>query len=140
MDALQLQPYIHLLIELNQLGLNVPQPLHNDQQQHLISLHHKPALLCPRLPGVHPDCPNHPERVQAGAALAKLHLASPSLNQLPQASLKPEQIIQAADPLLAEQSHDQQTLFNQAFAEGQAFWRSAPSLPFGLIHGDLKLA
>lgn len=72
-DAGTLQPYLDLLTGLAGAGLPVPAALADDQGQRLQTLHGKPAILVPRLPGRHCFQPQVTHCHQVGMLLARLH-------------------------------------------------------------------
>jgi homoserine kinase type II len=146
-NAAEVEGFINIGRHLAEQGVPVPGPLADKQDKYLHILKDKPAILCPCLPGSHPEqiSPDHCQQI--GAALARFHLAGEGLEleennrglrwwpevgrQLIQASLAESSLGDAL--LTAEQ---QEVLVDEIeFQESNTeLWFN---LPRGLIHGDL---
>jgi len=132
----QLPFYLQLMQDLSTQGLPVPLPLSTMAGKTLHSLHGKPAALFNKLQGHSIETPNLQQCQAIGKQLARLHLATRSMNaDLPnnergyswwkQSSTKIEEYL---DP-------DEQGLLQQEL-EFQSRYR-LNDLPQGLIHADL---
>ncbi len=146
-DAAEVEGFINIGRHLAEQGVPVPGPLADEQDKYLHILKDKPAILCPCLPGSHPEkiSPDHCQQI--GAALARFHLAGEGLEleennrglrwwpevgrELIQASLA---VSSSGDALLTDEQ--QEVLVDEIeFQESNTeLWFS---LPRGLIHGDL---
>jgi homoserine kinase type II len=142
-DAEQVEGFINIGRHLAQQDVPVPEPIADNSGLYLHELKGKPAILCPCLPGSHPEKLNVQHCIQIGAALARFHLAGKGLEGLEENNRGlqwwPEvgrELIQAnmkTDLLTDEQ---QQVLIDEVeFQESNTErWYE---LPRGLIHGDL---
>lgn len=146
-DAAEVEGFINIGRYLAEQGVPVPGPLADKQDKYLHILKDKPAILCPCLPGSHPEkiSPDHCQQI--GAALARFHLAGEGLEleennrglrwwpevgrELIQASLA---VSSSGDALLTDEQ--QEVLVDEIeFQESNTeLWFN---LPRGLIHGDL---
>ena len=146
-DAAEVEGFINIGRHLAEQGVPVPGPLADKQDKYLHILKDKPAILCPCLPGSHPEkiSPDHCQQI--GAALARFHLAGEGLEleennrglrwwpevgrELIQASLA---VSSSGDALLTDEQ--QEVLVDEIeFQESNTeLWFN---LPRGLIHGDL---
>ena len=146
-DAAEVEGFINIGRHLAEQGVPVPGPLADKQDKYLHILKDKPAILCPCLPGSHPEkiSPDHCQQI--GAALARFHLAGEGLEleennrglrwwpevgrELIQASLA---VSSSGDALLTDEQ--QEVLVDEIeFQESKTeLWFN---LPRGLIHGDL---
>jgi homoserine kinase type II len=127
--------FISLLDCLRSLGLPVPFAFRNRDNTALLSLKHKPALLQPRLPGVHPDYVSATQCSALGRLLAKLHDASCGLQRSNDRGphwVLAESFIFSHTLWLSEQDWLQPCL-----TALQQWLDKAPYLPRSVIHGDL---
>lgn len=146
-DALAVEGFINLGRHLAEQGVPVPGPMADTQGEYLHLLKGKPAILCPCLPGSHPETLSPDHCQQIGAALARFHLAGKGLEldennrglrwwpevgrELIQASLASASL---GDALLTDEQ--QEVLMDEVeFQESNTERWS--KLPRGLIHGDL---
>lgn len=142
-DAEQVEGFINIGRHLAEQDIPVPGPIADNAGIYLHELKGKPAILCPCLPGSHPEKLNLQHCIQIGVALARFHLAGKGLEGLEENNRGlqwwPEvgrELIQASmksDLLTDEQ---QQVLIDEVeFQESNTeLWYE---LPRGLIHGDL---
>lgn len=147
-NAKEVEKFIKIGRHLAEQGVPVPGPIADAEGLYLHELKGKPAILCPCLPGSHPDkiTANHCQQI--GKALAQFHLAGEGLvleennrglqwwpevgRELIQRSLST--LADGSDLLLTEEQQEvlmDEVEFQEANTE---FWYS---LPRGLIHGDL---
>lgn len=148
-DAGEVESFINLGRHLVEQGVPVPGPIADKSGKYLHQLKGKPAILCPCLPGSHPEeiTANHCQQI--GIALAQFHLAGTGLEGLEENNRGlqwwPEvarELIQNSfqnffgdkEPLLTQEQ--QQVLVDEIeFQESNTeLWYT---LPRGLIHGDL---
>lgn len=126
-----------LLAHLAAQGLPVAGPLADRHGQRLGTLAGKPAQLAPRLAGRHPEQPDIAQCAAMGRTLARLHLA---LQGYPLARTNAhgaawwEAVAARRRPLM---SAEEQGLLDRTLGALAAITQRYPSLPAGLIHGDL---
>jgi homoserine kinase type II len=117
-------------------GLPVPPPVSDPAGATVFTLRGKPALLVPRVDGIHPGEPNASQCAAVGAALGALHrttLASP----LRHASHRDLAWVAAtAQQLLPRLAGDDATLLAGELARFRRL-QAIPGLPQAVIHGDL---
>jgi homoserine kinase type II len=142
-DAEQVEGFINIGRHLAGQDVPVPGPIADNAGIYLHELKDKPAILCPCLPGSHPEQLNVQHCIQIGVALARFHLAGEGLEDLeennrglhwwPEVGRELIQASMTSDLLTAEQ---QQILIDEVeFQESNTeLWYE---LPRGLIHGDL---
>ena len=142
-DAEQVEGFINIGRHLAEQDVPVPGPIADNTGIYLHELKGKPAILCPCLPGSHPETLNLQHCIQIGAALARFHLAGEGLEELeennrglhwwPEVGRELIQASMTSDLLTDEQ---QQVLIDEVeFQESNTeLWYE---LPRGLIHGDL---
>ena len=147
-SAKEVENFIKVGRHLAEQGVPVPGPIADDQGLYLHNLKEKPAILCPCLPGSHPEKITADHCQQIGAALARFHLAGEGLDSLeennrglqwwPEVGRELIQANMAAGlqkvALLTEEQ--QEILIDEIeFQESNTeLWYE---LPRGLIHGDL---
>jgi len=147
-DAEQVEGFINIGRHLAEQDVPVPGPTADNTGTYLHELKGKPAILCPCLPGSHPEKLNLQHCIQIGVALARFHLAGEGLEDLEENNRGlhwwPEvgrELIQASmttglqkQELLTDEQ--QQILIDEVeFQESNTeLWYE---LPRGLIHGDL---
>jgi homoserine kinase type II len=142
-NAEQVEGFINIGRHLAEQDVPVPGPIADKAGLYLHELKGKPAILCPCLPGSHPETLNLQHCIQIGVALARFHLAGEGLEELEENNRGlhwwPEvgrELIQASmkSDLLTEEQ--QQILIDEVeFQEANTeLWYE---LPRGLIHGDL---
>lgn len=126
-----------LLAHLAAQGLPVAGPLADRHGQRLGTLAGKPAQLAPRLAGRHPEQPDIAQCAAMGRTLARLHLA---LQGYPLARTNAhgaawwEAVAARRRPLM---STAEQALLDRTLGALADVTQRYPSLPAGLIHGDL---
>ena len=134
----QALPYfVELTTYLDQQGLPVPSPYRDHDGQALQRLKGKSCVLVPRFPGHHPATPNPQQCRVIGAALARMHLASPGFplqRDNDRGALWREHASSRVAPLLKEDQRD--LLLQQVQAWKQRLPQLA-RLPAGITHGDL---
>lgn len=148
-DASEVESFINIGRHLAERDVPVPGPIADKQNIYLHELKNKPAILCPCLPGSHPEEITADHCLQIGKALAQFHLAGEGLKGLEENNRGlqwwPEigrelinnslvNLADGSDPLLSQEQ--QEVLMNEVeFQESNTeLWLS---LPRGLIHGDL---
>lgn len=142
-DAHEVENFIRIGRHLAEQAVPVPGPIADKAGDYLHELKGKPAILCPCLPGGHPETLNVQHCIQIGVALAQFHLAGEGLEQLtennrglqwwPDAGRELIQASMTSNLLTDEQ---QQILIDEIEfqEENTQLWYA---LPRGLIHGDL---
>lgn len=142
-DAEQVEGFINIGRHLAEQDVPVPGPIADNAGIYLHELKGKPAILCPCLPGSHPEQLNVQHCLQIGVALAKFHLAGEGLEELEENNRGlhwwPEvgrELIQASMKTELLTDEQQQVLIDEVeFQESNTeLWYE---LPRGLIHGDL---
>jgi homoserine kinase type II len=147
-NAEQVENFIKIGRHLADRDIPVPGPIADNSGIYLHELKGKPAILCPCLPGSHPEKLNIQHCIQIGVALARFHLAGKGLEGLEENNRGlhwwPEvgrELIQASmtsglqkEELLTDEQ--QQVLIDEVeYQESNTeLWYE---LPRGLIHGDL---
>lgn len=130
--------FIELNRRLGRDGVPVATPIANRDGVRLFSLKNKPAVLFPRLKGGTLKQRTEMASAQIGAALGTMHGASGHYADLVRENHRwnawwesnVERVLDLVDP------EDQRTLIDQ-IQRSRIFVDAAPSLPSGLIHGDL---
>lgn len=147
-DIDEVEGFIGIGRHLAERGVPVPGPIADSSGLYLHTLKSKPAILCPCLPGSHPETltPDHCQQI--GAALARFHIAGENLEGLEENNRGlqwwPEigrELIQASmgarspDEALLDPEQQQVLIDEIEFQEANTeLWYE---LPRGLIHGDL---
>lgn len=127
--------FISLLECLRGTGLPVPFAFRNRDGVALLSLKGKPALLQPRLPGIHPDQVSRQQCAALGALLATLHGASCELHRN---SDRGPQWVLTESQQFAQTVWSSEQAWLQPCLENLCQWlEGAPELPVAVIHGDL---
>jgi len=128
--------YAELTSLLNLKGLPVPCPIKDINGQMLQSLHHKPALIVPRITGTHPEKTDALRCQAIGQALGSIHqccleaeISHPSIRSLGWLS----EMAQAIKPSLKE---PERQLFERCLSL-IAEVSTHKHLPQSIIHGDL---
>ncbi|MFT7410009.1 MAG: homoserine kinase type II [Oleispira sp.] len=139
----EVENFIKIGRHLAEQKVPVPGPIANNRGHYLHELKDKPAILCPCLPGSHPEKLNVQHCIQIGVALARFHLAGEGLDDLEENNRGlrwwPEvgrELIQASMKTELLTDEQQQVLIDEVeFQESNTErWYE---LPRGLIHGDL---
>jgi len=142
-DAEEVENFILIGRHLAEQDVPVPGPIADKAGIYLHELKGKPAILCPCLPGSHPEKLNLQHCIQIGVALARFHLAGEGLEELEENNRGlhwwPEvgrELIQASMKTELLTDEQQQILIDEVeFQESNTeLWYE---LPRGLIHGDL---
>jgi homoserine kinase type II len=142
-DAEDVEKFINIGRHLAEQGVPVPGPIADNAGLYLHELKGKPAILCPCLPGSHPEKLNVQHCIQIGIALARFHLAGKGLEGLEENNRGlhwwPEvgrELIQASMTSELLDAEQQQVLIDEVeYQESNTeLWYE---LPRGLIHGDL---
>jgi homoserine kinase type II len=142
-DAEQVEGFISIGRHLAEQDVPVPGPIADNSGIYLHELKGKPAILCPCLPGSHPEKLNIQHCIQIGVALARFHLAGKGLEGLEENNRGlhwwPEvgrELIQASMKTELLTDEQQQVLIDEVeYQESNTeLWYE---LPRGLIHGDL---
>jgi homoserine kinase type II len=142
-DIAEVESFIAIGRHLAEKDIPVPGPIADAQGSYLHVLKDKPAILCPCLPGSHPEKLNVQHCIQIGVALARFHLAGEGLEgleennrglqwwpevgrELIQASMKTELLTDEQQQVLIDEVEYQESNTERWY-----------ELPRGLIHGDL---
>lgn len=142
-DTAEVESFIAIGRHLAEKDVPVPGPIADAQGAYLHVLKNKPAILCPCLPGSHPEKLNVQHCIQIGVALAHFHLAGEGLEGLQENNRGlqwwPEigrELIQASMTSNLLTDEQQQVLIDEIeYQESNTeLWNK---LPRGLIHGDL---
>ena len=142
-NASEVENFIKVGRHLAEQGVPVPGPIADSAGIYLHELKDKPAILCPCLPGSHPEKLNVQHCIQIGVALARFHLAGKGLEGLEENNRGlqwwPEvgrELIQASMTSGLLDAEQQQILIDEVeYQESNTeLWYE---LPRGLIHGDL---
>jgi homoserine kinase type II len=135
----QLPFYVQLMRHLAQRGIPVPDPVPNERGELVVPLHGKPAVIVTRLEGASQMDPQSVHCAEAGAMLARMHVAARDF-PLQQPNLRAlDWWVSAAPQVLPFLSPGDAALlsseisFQQAFAGTDAYRR----LPRGPVHADL---
>ena len=135
----QLPFYVQLMRHLAQRGIPVPDPVPNDRGELVVSLRGKPAVVVSRLEGQSQMDPQPVHCAEAGAMLARMHLAARDF-PLQQPNLRGlDWWLAAAPQVMPFLSQDNARLlsseigFQQAFAATDTYQR----LAHGPVHADL---
>jgi homoserine kinase type II len=130
-----------LMQRLFQQGVPVAVPLPDLSGKRLHTLAGKPAQLAPRLPGRSPLTPTVWQTAQMGAGLAQLHLALEHdplpTEQTLTIEYNPAWWVTAKDDVMAALHSADQQLMNHVFSLYGDIKQRYPTLPQGLIHGDV---
>lgn len=147
-DAEQVEGFINIGRHLAEQNVPVPGPIADSAGVYLHELKGKPAILCPCLPGSHPETLNVQHCIQIGVALAQFHLAGEGLEELeennrglhwwPEAGrelIQASMTARSSDDALLDAEQQQILIDEVEFQEANTErWYE---LPRGLIHGDL---
>jgi homoserine kinase type II len=142
-NAGEVENFIKVGRHLAEQDVPVPGPIADNAGIYLHELKDKPAILCPCLPGSHPEKLNVQHCIQIGVALARFHLAGKGLEGLEENNRGlhwwPEvgrELIQASMKTELLTDEQQQVLIDEVeYQESNTeLWYE---LPRGLIHGDL---
>lgn len=136
-SAVEVEEFVRLGRHLRAGKFNVPAPLPDKQGVWLHELHARPAILCERFPGHHPQniSTRHCELI--GAALADFHLRA---DDLPDPRLNQRGYdwwVSAAPELSADLPKDDQALMQDELAFQTQHLSQWQALPSGWIHADL---
>ena len=133
----EVREFVRLGRHLASRDLCVPAPVADRQGEWLHSLHHKPAILCPRFAGHHPDSLTVAQCAAIGAELARFHQASADLAN-PRQDERGYDWWQGVAPDLEQ---DLNTDDKRLLRDELEFQRSQRALwcqlPHGWIHADL---
>jgi homoserine kinase type II len=135
----QLPFYVQLMRHLAQRGIPVPDPVPNDRGELVVALQGKPAIIVSKLEGSSQMDPQPVHCAEAGAMLARMHLAGRDF-PLQQPNLRGLQWWMEATPkVLPFLSPDNAQLLSSEVAYQQSFADSATyrELPRGPVHADL---
>jgi homoserine kinase type II len=135
----QLPFYVQLMRHLAQRGIPVPDPVPNDRGELVVPLQGKPAVIVSRLQGASQMDPQPVHCAEAGAMLAKMHLAGRDF-PLRQPNLRGlDWWLTAAPQVLPFLSPDNAGLLSSEIAFQQEFEGTATygAMPRGPVHADL---
>ena len=136
LTAEQLPFYVELLTLLHGKGLPVPCPLRDANGEAIQSLHGKPVLLIPKMPGDHPKIATAEQCRAIGKALAQLHLISLDAGIEQEAQRDIDWLRETAEALLTDLDADEQALAQEEL-QNLTDIASSTELPTTVIHGDL---
>ncbi|WP_019528562.1 homoserine kinase [Dasania marina] len=132
-----LQFYTKLTTLLNLKGLPVPCPERDSDGVSLKYLQGKPALLIPKVPGLHQMQPNPAQCQELGATLANIHRACMDANLQHQGPRSVEWLVAAAAELNPHLEDADQKLLNDEISHFVNLHNSNLNLPRCVIHGDV---
>ncbi|MGH8494452.1 MAG: homoserine kinase [Moraxellaceae bacterium] len=126
-----------LLTHLHEAGIPVAAPLANRHAHALNHLAGKPAQLAPRLAGSHPHMPGMAQCRAMGTALAGLHTALSAYPLARENAHGPQWWDAVANRWLPQLAATDKSLLQNVLARYAQVVQENPTLPSGLIHGDL---
>jgi homoserine kinase type II len=135
----QLPFYVQLMRHLAQRGIPVPDPVPNDRGELVVPLQGKPAIIVSRLDGSSQMDPQPVHCAEAGAMLARMHLAGRDF-ALEQPNLRGlAWWLEVTPKILPFLSQDNAHLLSSEVAYQQSFACTATygELPRGPVHADL---
>jgi homoserine kinase type II len=135
----QLPFYVQLMRHLAQRGIPVPDPVPDDRGELVVPLQGKPAIIVSRLKGASQMDPQPVHCAEAGAMLARMHLAGRDF-PLQQPNLRGlAWWLEATPKVLPFLSADNAQLLSSEVAYQESFAQSATyrELPRGPVHADL---
>jgi homoserine kinase type II len=135
----QLPFYVQLMRHLAQRGVPVPDPVPDDRGELVVPLQGKPAIIVSRLEGASQMEPQAVHCAEAGAMLARMHLAGRDF-PLQQPNLRGlAWWLEATPMVLPFLSADNARLLSSEVAYQQSFAQSPTyrELPRGPVHADL---
>jgi homoserine kinase type II len=135
----QLPFYVQLMRHLASRGIPVPNPVPNDGGELVVPLQGKPAIIVSKLEGASQMDPQPVHCAEAGAMLARMHLAGRDF-ALEQPNLRGlAWWLEAAPAVLPFLSRDNVQLLSSEVAYQQSFAGTAAygALPRGPVHADL---
>ncbi len=144
----QVESFIKIGRHLADRGVPVPGPIADNTGLFLHQLKGKPAILCPCLPGSHPETLTTQHCQQIGAALARFHIAGGGLDELEENNRGLSWWPQVGQELLQKTkmqgglevallSDEQQDVLADEIEFQQSHSKLWYDLPRGLVHGDL---
>lgn len=136
-NAAEVGEFVRLGRHLREQKFNVPAPLPDLRGVWLHELQGRPAILCERFPGHHPQNISVAHCRLAGAALAEFHLKSDSLGDVRPNTRGYDWWISAAPELSAALTPAEQTLMQDELAYQTSQRNRWLALPHGWIHADL---
>lgn len=135
----QLPFYVQLMRHLAQRGIPVPDPVPNGRGELVVPLHGKPAVIVSRLKGASQMDPQPVHCAEAGAMLARMHVAARDF-PLQQPNLRGlDWWVWAAPQVLTFLSPGNAALLSSeiSFQQGFADTDTYRQLPRGPVHADL---
>ena len=129
--------FIELLACLHESDLPVPYSIADRKGLALHRLKDRPALLQPRLSGVHPDTPTIGQCAALGEFLATLHNVSGNGRLQRHNDRGPDWVLQNAQSMLREYWQGDAVWLIPALSQLSDWYKTAPDLPEAVIHGDL---
>lgn len=121
---------------LSQHGLPVPAPLHASNDAVFV-LANKPAIVVPKMPGIHPTRPTVAQCSGIGDALGRLHQVTQAANLHHISHRSLSWVAATGASLLSHLAPTDRVLLAQELAFLDAFATANMELPQGVIHGDL---
>lgn len=129
--------HVRLLQLLNRRGLPVPAPLQDVDGIALHSLLGRPTLLMPRVAGEHPIHPSAQQCQALGETLAAIHRTTRDAELQHPSHRGLAWLVRAAAKVRPHLDAGQIQLLDQQLAELDMLEGLQPTLPQGVIHGDL---
>ena len=126
-----------LTSHLNAAKLPIPCPVPDMSGRQIKSLAGKPAVIVPKIVGSHIDAASLKECGEIGSYLARIHLAGKDFHTQPINKRAYAWLAETANDLEPSLSPAEQMLLTQALTRLKHFYRHKPTLPGGIIHGDL---
>ena len=133
-----------LMDDLHARALPVPAPVRAGPRSEspaagegVLMVHGKPALLVPRIAGTHPQALTPGLCGQLGSVLAKLHLATLSLDYTHTSHRSLEWVAATGKVLLPHLAPTERDLLNREIEHLAGFVSANTNLPRTIIHGDL---
>jgi homoserine kinase type II len=127
------------MYDLHAHGLPVPAPVGTNfsGKPAILLVRERPALLVPKIAGVHPPSPTPNLCRQMGSTLAQLHLVSQSLDYRHQSHRSLDWVISTGEKLLPKLTHSDRELLNRELDSLSKFVSTNTNLSQAIIHGDL---
>lgn len=130
-----------LMHDLNGRGLPVPAPRYAGENfsgsQAVLSVRGKPALVVPKIEGVHPRSASSDLCHRVGTLLAELHLTTHTLGYTHESHRSLAWVATTGQTLLPYLTGADRALLNQELAVLLEFVSANKNLPQAIIHGDL---
>jgi homoserine kinase type II len=133
----EVREFVRLARHLGNAGLQVPAPLINNNERWLHDLGHRPAILCQRFPGAHPQQLTVEHCRAIGAELARFHLHSKNLPNRRSDERGFDWWVSVASEYGRDLNQEDSELLRDEVAYQVAHRSEWMTLPHGWIHADL---